>query len=58
MPLLNNYSLSAPAISPVWTAPTGITDVQVNMTIVCPTTTTDSLILSIDRSQDRGVTTP
>lgn len=54
--MLSNFSLSAPATSPAWTAPAGVTDINVTLTIQGPTDPSAKMVLAIERSQDGGAT--
>jgi hypothetical protein len=53
--LLNNFSISAPATSPVYTVPDGVSVFSYSLSIVYPTSPANHLDIFMEKSKDGGV---
>jgi hypothetical protein len=54
--ILNNFSISAPATSPVYTVPVGGSVFAYSLSIVYPTSTANHLDIYMKKSKDGGAT--
>src|SRR3954466_11114477 len=54
--LLNNFAISAPATSPVFTVPAGTSVFSYTLTIVYPTSASNHLDIFMEKSKDGGAT--